>query len=368
MKNFEKITSIIISIIVLSFSIVFFMVDKKEFSESENRYLEKFPKYSLASLKRGNYIASLETYLSDHFLLRNQMIGVKTETLKLIGRNYINGVYLGSDGYLLEEFKGLSNIDKITNIVNNFKEKVDVKMSFLLIPTSTSINSDKLPIYAINEDEEQVIEKFYNNLKIDSINVYDILNQNKNYQLYYKLDHHYTTYGAYFTYLEFCNHNNLKPHLLDEYKITEVTNSFYGTLYSKTNDYSLKSDSIYTFDLNNKFKVEYKDTNVITDTLYSKVYLEKKDKYSYFLDNNHSLIEITNESIDNNHSILLIKDSFANSFIPFIANHYKYVYVIDPRYYKESISNYIKENKIEEVIFLYNIGTINNDLGIISIK
>lgn len=368
MKNFEKITSILVSIFIISFSILFFVNEKKVFSETENRYLEKSPKYSFSSLKRGTYTKGIDNYLTDHFPLRNEMISIKTETLKLTGRNYINSVYLGSDGYLLEEFKGLKNISKITNVVNSLEDKVDSKISFILIPTSVEINRDKLPNYAVNESEREAITNFYNNLKVNTIDVYNALMANKQYELYYKLDHHYTTYGAYFTYLKFCVSSGIKPYVMADFNITKVTDEFYGTLYSKTNDYSLKPDSIYTFNLNNKLKVEYKDTDKITDSLYDESYLDKKDKYSYFLDNNHSLIEITNESIDNNDSILLIKDSYANSFIPFIVNHYKKIYVIDPRYYKESISDYIRENKIQEVLFLYNVGTIDNDLGIISIK
>ena len=51
----------------------------------------------------------------------------------------------------------------------------------------------------------------------------------------------------------------------------------------------------------------------------------------------------------------MIKDSFGNSFIPFLANHYENISIIDPRYFNTSITDYIKEKDIDEVLFLFNV-------------
>ena len=91
-------------------------------------------------------------------------------------------------------------------------------------------------------------------------------------------------------------------------------------------------------------------------------------KYAIFLDNNHSLIKIVNNDINDNTNILIIKDSYANSMIPFLVNHYNNIYVIDPRYYKKSISKYINENNIDNVLILYNLGTLSSDDNILSIR
>ena len=48
--------------------------------------------------------------------------------------------------------------------------------------------------------------------------------------------------------------------------------------------------------------------------------------------------------------------------------NYKYVYVIDPRYYNLSISDYVNDKKINEILFIYNVLTIDEDLGIVSIR
>ena len=129
---------------------------------------------------------------------------------------------------------------------------------------------------------------------------------------------------------------------LKKLKTKEVTDSFLGTTYSKVTNYNQKPDSIYIFKFINDLKVEYVDEQKESNSLYNFDYLNKKDKYSIFLDNNHGLIKITNEDIKEGH-LLIIKDSFANSMIPLLTNHYREIDVIDPRYYKRSISKYIND-------------------------
>ena len=365
----RKILAIIISLIIISISIFFVILPKKEFSETENRYLEKFPSFSFGSLKSGEYTQKIEKYLADHFPLRDEFMGAKTVVYKLIGQTKIDGVYLGKDEYLLEEFVEPENTEKIVNVLNNFAKKIpNCNINFMLIPTSVEINKDKLPKHAINSSQLEEINKYKDKINFKLINVYDLFTKvTDKIQLYYRLDHHWTTFGAFVAYLQYCNNEQIKPQT--DFNIIKVSNNFNGTLYSKTNDYSLTPDEIYKFDkIENEYIIKYVATNRVTNTLYEEKYLNTKDKYSYFLDNNHALIEIENKNINLTEEIVVIKDSYANAFIPFLVNNYKKVHVIDPRYYKTDISEYINKNNIKNVLFLYNIKTIDDDLGIISVK
>ena len=133
-------------------------------------------------------------------------------------------------------------------------------------------------------------------------------------------------------------------------------------------DNSLEYDTIEKVNDNTNYYVYFDDTKSNSNSLYNYKYLDEKDKYSFFLDNNHSLISIENLDTQNEDSILIIKDSYANAFIPLIAPNYKYIYVIDPRYYNLSISDFINEKQIDKVLFIYNVLTIDDDLGIVSIE
>ncbi|MEG2322225.1 MAG: DHHW family protein [Bacilli bacterium] len=363
-KYVLKITSILICLFVLGFSIFFMFNPKKEFSSNENRYLEKWPKYSFSNLEDGSYIKKVESYLTDHFIFRDNFMGIKTSYQQLIGLKKINNVYLGQD-YLIEDFSKPINTDKFIDKLNSFYlNNKDIKMNLMLVPNSISINSSKLPFLATSYDQKGLITDIYDKVNFDSINVYDtIYDANRNNQMYYRLDHHWTSTGAYLAYLEYCKANGLEPNL--NYKIKTVTDDFNGTLYSKANIYNMKADHIDIYEYNNNLNVIYNDHT--TNSLYEEKYLSVKDKYSYFLDNNHALIKIINKDVKTS-KLLVIKDSYANSFIPFLVNNYEEVHVIDPRYYNMSISDYIKENKIDNVLFLYNLTSIDNNTGVFNLK
>lgn len=369
---YNKLISTLLILIVLVMMFCFLIQPKRDFSDNENRNLQKFPSFSLKHLTNGQYISELENYINDQFPLRDYFMELRTKIDILLGKQDIDNIYLGKDDYLLKKFNEPKNSDKIIKVLNDFNEKVNyVNMNLLLVPTSISINDDLLPKNAPTYDEIDSINYFYNKINFDTIKTYDILKeQNKNYQMYYKLDHHWTSFGAYYAYTKYASANNINAYTLNSFDIEEVTNDFKGSFYSTTLDNSRNSDSIHIFKRNNtSYSVKYMDTNKGSDSLYNMDYLDKKDKYSLFLDNNHSLIVITNNNLNNDKELIVIKDSFANSIIPFLINHYEKIHIIDPRYYRKSISEYIKENKsIKDGLILYNINSIDTDKGILSLR
>lgn len=371
-KSYNKLISLVLIFMTLFLSVTLLFSNKKEFSVNENRYLESTPAFTLERLLSGKYISDLENYLTDHFPFRDTFMSIKTASLKLLGMNDVNEVYFADDDYLIQKYNKPNNNDKIINTLNSFYKDLNyINMNLILAPTSISINKELLPKNAPTYSEKDTIDYIYDKINFDTINVYDeLINHKEDYQMYYRLDHHWTTYAAYYAYVAYSKNNDINYYSLDKFDIEEVTDSFNGTLYSKTNDYTRKSDSIYKFTLpNTSYSVYYSDNDKTTTSLYEDKWLKEKDKYSYFLDNNHSLIEITNNSINSSKELVVVKDSYANSLVPFLINHYKKVYVIDPRYYKKKISDFIKENKeIKDLLFVYNTNNIDNDLGIRNIR
>jgi len=379
---------ITISVLILGLMVLFIVLDKKDFSDTENRNLAKFPEFSFERLMAGEFIKELEIYFSDHFPFRNQLMSFKTSFLKTIGQDKIDELYIGKDGYLLEEY----NITpKKTNIpiqsLNNFYNALpkETNVGLMLVPNSVEIYKEKLPKYSINNSQKDVIDYVYKNLEFNTINVYKYLeeaksgvdsyskvsrleyeycnNFEKDFSLYYKTDHHWTTFGAYLGYIAYMD--SLENNVFAKVEFEKITDDFYGTFYSKLVDNSLEKESMYKLkDEEIEYSVKNVSRNKITNTLYESEWLDKKDKYSYFLGQNEALIEIENNSVQNDKKILIIKDSYGNSFVPFIARDYKYVYVIDPRLYRLKISDYIKENSINEVLLIYNMKTVETDLGI----
>lgn len=370
-NRYMKYLGIIISLIIIVFMILLIVLEKYEFSENENRFLSDFPIISFDNFLSGELSSKLDTFVNDHFPYRNSFVKLKNKVELLSGKTKINNVFIGRDGYLIEEYKTSKKLDKFINVINKFKNNNDVSVTLMLVPNSVLINEDKLPYMASTINQYDDIKYVYSKVDADTIDLYDILvNNNKKYQMYYKLDHHWTSYGAYFAYVEYAKKYNLNYLELNEYDIEEVTDIFYGTLYSKVIMDKIKGEKIHIFNKDEDLLVKYYlGNNIVTkNSLYEYSYLDKKDKYSIFLNNNNPLVTIKNNLVNNNKKIIVIKDSYANSFIPFLTSNFEEVHVIDPRYYKESISNYINEFNIEQVLFLYNMNNLERDTGIYSIK
>ena len=368
----QSITVVVITALILLFFLSFLISKKQTFSEGENRYLQKFPEFSFTELKEGKYTEKLQDYLTDHFPLRDCFMELKAETEIALGKRAINGVYICRDDYLIEEYEPPENTEKIIRQFAKFSEIVEnADVSLLLVPTAVTVYEDKLPALApARRSQMEVRQEILDRLassKIQEIDCYDALMEVKeDFGLYYRTDHHWTTYGAYAAYTAYCEAKGLIPVPLDGFKITEVSSDFRGTVYSKLNDGQMKSDTITVFENpDNKLTVLYEDTGETSDSLYNFEYLEKKDKYSLFLNNIHPFIEITNETASSEDELVLIKDSYANSMVPFLINHYRKIYVFDTRYYKGGPSAFINENsRITDVLLLYNMNTLDGDLGI----
>ena len=388
----DRVVVYLISAMILCFGIAFFLTPKKEFSESENRMLAKAPELTFVNVKNGSFMDGIGTYAADHFPMRDSFLSIMTETERLSGRKEINDVYLAQDGSLIEVYDAPRNTEKQITQFTKLAENVEQAQCYLmLVPTAVFTNQKSLPQDAPDAvaqtgerrdtiqsgtkrpTQMQEIAKIYQSMpeQMHTIAVEGELmqaamtEQQGAQRLYYRTDHHWTTYGAYIGYTAFCEAAGLAPVSLSDYDAETVSEDFRGTIYSKLNDPYFGSDTIVSYSYPAwDLSVEYSDTKEVTDTPYNPEYLSQKDQYSYFLNNIHPLITITNEAVADG-AIAVVKDSYANCFVPFLLNHYHTVYVFDTRYYKGGPSKFINEHpEITDVLLLYNMNTIDNDTGI----
>lgn len=369
-NKIRKVITILLCAGILSLSIWLLLSPKKNFSENENRYLTKFPVLSAKNLLDGTYTESLSDWLADHFPQRDFFVGLKSQTEILSGRKEINHIYVAKEDYLIEQYAQPQNTQRIIDTLTRFYEKVSqakVNINLMLVPTAVTIHKDLLPQNAPASNQLETAQSIYTATEIPKIDCTEFLFTGVSEgQLYYRTDHHWTTLGAYYGYLAFCAAKNLQPVSLTSLQKQTVTEDFAGTLYSKVNDYNHKKDSITVYtNPEDHLTVTYTDTGEVSDSLYNFDYLTEKDKYSLFLNNIHSLIEIENQTSSSEDVLMLIKDSYANSIVPFLAHHYRKIYVFDTRYYKDGPSSFLSEHKeINDILLLYNMNTLDTDSGI----
>lgn len=373
--NIYNITmALMLLIFIFCMSISYILFSDREFSESENRVLNKKPHFSLEEVISGQFTTNFEKYVSDQVALRDLWINIKSSAERLIGKKDNNGVYLGSDGYLLQMFSkpDLKIINENIDAINSFAAaNPNVKKYFMLAPNSVKVLENKLPAYASPENQLEYIEKVKESVNSDIkfIDIYDALASKKNEYIYYKTDHHWTTLGAYYAYEKLGAEMGFTPNSQDFYDIKKATEGFYGTLYSKGGFRNIGPDSIelYTPKKDEEIKLWYYDNEKSSDSLYKMENLNKKDKYTVFLDGNHSLIKISTKN-DSGKKLVIIKDSYANSIVPFLTDHYSEIYMIDLRFYYDDINEFIKANGIDEALILYNANTFFEDESISKIS
>lgn len=369
----SKIFFLIFMTIWLVLIILNFVLPKVVFSEQENRYLARIPEFHFDDLVSGKYSEDLDTYINDHFVFRNFWLKLNSFVQLAIGKTENNGVYIGKDGHLFEKFeyteKEKENLQIASNTINNFALKTGLPTYFLLAPNSIYINQDKLPNNVEAVDQSAIIQEAYTACpNVQTINTVPMLEENKNkIQLYFKTDHHMTSEGAYLLYLAFCKTANVMPTNISEFTKETVSTDFLGTFDSKAQVAWQEKDKItvYKNTINTNVLGDY--DGQMYNSIFNSEYLSKKDKYSYFLNGNHAKVVIKTK-VNNGKKLLIVKDSYSHIMAQFLCQNYEEIHFLDPRYYNLPLSDYCKENEIDETLFLYNVSNLVSDIGIRNVR
>lgn len=370
-NNIKKYPFIILFITtIITFTVLDIFNKDIIFSEYENRSLAQKPKLYYSALIDGRFFDNYDRYINDQFIFRNSWISIKSLSENMLGKEENNNIIYGDNNFLFDKFQEIDkeNLNRNVDIIKEFISKYNSSFNLMIIPESFTIYKDLLP-YGVNLiDEKSYINNIYSefsNLKnVKSINIVDTLSKNKESYIYYKTDHHWTSYGAYLAYLEYCSLNNITPISMSELKENNVPN-FYGTYFSKSKKFNAEADTITYYDLYNiDVYINGKKVSDINDT----DKWSSSDKYSAFLRGNNALTLIKNNNISNDSKILLIKDSYANSFVQFIANNYNETYIVDLRSFSNNFNNFFESNNFNDVIIMYSLKNLSEDLNIAKLK
>ena len=369
---------IIIIIVFIGFFVLIsgasLIIKDREFSPNENRYLAETPELSWDNILSGKFQDGLEDYLRDQVCFRDGWITVKTGIQKACGDTDIGGAYVGKDGYDFEKITPEDvdekqvdrNIKAVEDYFMTASETIDKqKLSFFLIPTSGLVMQEKLPKNARLFDQAKYIDQVQKAMKdYNFVDVRDTLMDHNDEYIYYKTDHHWTSAGACLAYDVWSERTGGEAETEDGLVKNVVSDKFRGSLYSKILDADSAYDEIWTYGLQKDDAFGSKDCTVTIDekqqldSIYDDEMLQKKDKYAYFLSGNYGQVHIQNQkaaSKAKGKNILIIKDSFANSFVPFVTQDYENIYMVDLRYYNGDMKSYLQEHNITDVLVLYNI-------------
>ena len=347
------------------------IVPDREESELENRALEQRPRFNLTTILSGDFMEQWEKYLSDQFVGRDTWRGVKVGLDRLGGARMDNNIYIGKDGQLMEDIEVPDEGQQEANLtaIKDFAETYeDIPVTMMLVPDAACILNDSLPAFARVEDQRQMFSMAERKLG-DTVNWVDtvsILNNHKSEKLYYKTDHHWTTQGAFYVFQDAAETLGIEGDVSDDFVSYTVTDSFNGVLAASS---GVGLDEMEQIDIyaptggDDDVVVNYVDEGRKTTSLYDSSKLETRDKYGVFLGGNTSVVDIRTVSTSQKR-LLVVKDSFADCFIPFLAPYYREIVVVDPRYYSGTMQDIMDSYRITDALILYSGNTFFTDNNI----
>ena len=377
----RKYLSVIVFLcVIFGFTIGSAVVPSKKFSEMEKRNLQQKPKVSVSSVVKGSYQKKYEKYLSDQFFLRDKWVNIYAQLEKNTGKKEINNVYIGKDDYLIEKYSERDFDDELQKMnVKNLALFLDAcseelgksNVTCMFVPSKIDVLRNKLSVLEEDYDGSKIVERVWSKVKNKDrvVNLADVLKKRSNEYIYYRSDHHWTTLGAYYAYQEYEKLNGRTAPALKEYKQKVVFDDFLGTTYSKSH-VPVKNDEVTTFSRGDeKVSINGNNGEFTSNSFYFEDVAKKSsDRYQLFFSKNTGKIEVTT-SAKNNKVLLVLKDSYANCFIPFLSNEYSKIIMIDYRYTKMKMKQIFRQYpEITNVLVIYNIEKFRKDTHISSLQ
>lgn len=348
------------------------VVPDKESSELENRVLAQMPAPSVKSVLSGDFMSGFETYMTDQFVGRDGWVALKSASERALGKQENNGVYFGAQDTLISNFEepDWDRVRDNVSYVNNFVENVEIPVYFSLIPGQACIWADRLPAGAPNASQTAVLEQAEADTDALWYDTYTPLWEHRGEDIFYRTDHHWTSLGAYYGYTALMAAMGLEPVPLEDYVKTTVSEDFYGTVFSSSGVRWVQPDSIDVYVPEDGIEVvslSYNQQGELVEEprqLYDESFLEVKDKYSMFLGGQQPLGVVRTPNAEAP-KLLLIRDSYSDSLTPFLTAHFSEIHLIDLRYYKLSIADYVAQNDIDAAVVLYSVPNFVSDRNLV---
>ena len=374
-KAYSIFLTVLFTVFIGGVLVISALLPKEEFSEMENRFLQKPPELSIETVKNGKFMENAEKYVSDHIAGRDLWVAAKAWGERLSGKQENNGVYFGKQDTLLnrvdtpawEDTPAQAGVSAkqglLTRLgfVDTLAGNVSVPVYLGIIPSSSAIWADRLPAGAPTADEFSLIDQMYFQSGASTIDMAGALAAHSGEDIYYRTDHHWTSLGAFYGANAIFEAMSLDPLDLDDYQKTTVTDQFFGTTFSTSGVRWVAPDSIDTYVSGEGLKVtSWFGSEPSEGSLYVDSFLEVKDKYSYFLGGRQPLCVIENPQVDGP-KVLVIRDSYSDSLAPFLTERFSEVHLFDPRNNLSSVKDYVADNGIDSVLVLYSFSNFATD-------
>ena len=365
-KLYHFLPALVFLVFLAAMALLLLFSPVREYSENEKRYLAGRPEVSAENILSGEAQKELEKFTADQIPGRDFFVGVNAYWNLATGRNAAQDIYYCDEGYLINAPKQADEkifTDNLTRF-DQFAEKLGVPADLVMVPTTGYLMEEVLPAFHKEYQDDALYDLASTLLEnIRLVDVRDALKQGKDGgQISYRTDHHLTSYGNYLLYEAYQKANNATYLSRDAYEVTSY-DGFYGTDWSGSGYWLVDPDTVEVWDAGLAPTVTLIDGGAepkVSNDLFYLSHLENLDKYPIFLDGNHAMVTIHNPDAQGG-NLLVIRDSYAHCLSTFLAADYQNIYLVDLRYYRQSVSEFVAEHPVDRVLYLYGMDNLITD-------
>ncbi|MBQ9087104.1 MAG: hypothetical protein IJY47_07980 [Clostridia bacterium] len=366
MKVFwDRILAAYLAVLIFLGGTALLLGKQSAFSARENRALSRWQSLRAEEVWQGGFIQSLSRICSDQFPLRESLVALRANIERLLGKGEHHGVLWGKDGYLIprDEYSDISVLKENVAALSTLCDNGAVPAEVWILPRSVDVMNDKLPdLY-----EQPDLERLMSILGAFSPS-YERLTRvlrtraAEGEQVWYRTDHHFTTAGAYETYRVLVQTLGIDPMPCSYFTEETVSDTFLGSSYSAVGGVAEQADHVilYRYENDDRFQIEVGKTKTVVKGFYDRSKLNNKDQYEIFLGGNHDFVRVTDPTQEEHPRYLLVKDSFANCLIPFLAIHAD-LDVVDLRYTSLPLSAYTEAEEYDGILVVAGLDTLATD-------
>ncbi len=380
-RGFSVFLCILLSAVILAVPLLFWLRPVPDYSEAENRMLTSTPSFTADSLFSGDYTKGLSAYLQDRLPLRSTLLSVKSAAEYGALRQENNRIMTAQGGYLVKRFEysdqNLStfrqNIAAIDGLIQALK-KHQKPAVFVCAPRAVDVLIDRCPAF-VEEPTERSVWQILKQSDTQAITFTDLLREKAKAgeSVWYRTDHHWTTLGAYYAYTALGAPLGYRPLPREAFAEQTICKDFYGTSHAAAAIPICRADTVRAmrYQGDETFVCTDRITGKTENGLYRPEMLNARDKYQYFLGGNTAHLHIAKAPSSPRPTLLIIKDSYAQSAVPFLARHFD-IELIDLRYFRgdatEVIHDIVNSPNYAGTLVLYNADTLTGEAGLTHIS
>lgn len=341
-----------------------------------NRPPAAMPKVTEAGLMDGSFMEQTEQAFIDRLPFREQWTALYTTLMLAQGQREVNGVYVGQDR-LVEVLppEAPNARDTAADAINVITE-LGNDVSIMVVPTAAEIYPKEMPYLADSLDQADYIRGFYSELKrVNCIDVVAPLATETDNQLFYRTDHHWTSYGAYVGYKAMASTLGFRAATYDMFNIEHASYKFRGSLYEKTlyDSSTIRPDVIdlYSFAKGESVVGVERRYEGIGDnaglfisrpsvSIFERDWLNPEVAgYSYntFGSDGQSITNVFT-SVQNGKRLLILKDSFADALLQFLPIHYNQITTVDMSLITDGVAGDIDITSYDQILIVCSIQSL----------